>query len=127
MTASAIVLGAAGIMLTFAPDLVLKNLAVDANATSTLLGQIIGALYFGYAMMNWMTKESLIGGIYNRPVAIANFTHFFIAGLAIVKQLLNNPDVPTVAWAAAMVYVVSGISFAIILFRHPIAPDKKTS
>ena len=44
--------------------------------------QIIGSLYFALAILNWMSKGSFIGGIYNRPIAIANLTHFVIAGLA---------------------------------------------
>jgi hypothetical protein len=92
MTTSSIILGATGIMLTFAPDIVLSNLNVDTNQTALLLVQVMGGMYFGYSMLNWMTKESLIGGIYNRPIAIANFTHFLIAGLAIGKRLISNPE-----------------------------------
>ena len=121
MTTSSIILGAIGIILTFAPDVVLSHLNVAINPTSLLLGQVIGGLYFGYSMLNWMTKESLIGGIYNRPIAIANFTHFFIAGLAIAKSLISNPGLPKALWVAGMVYTVLGVLFTVILFRHPIA------
>jgi hypothetical protein len=126
MTLSSIVLGATGAILTFAPDMVLRNLNIDTNPTSLILGQIIGGLYFGYSMLNWMTKESLIGGIYNRPIAIANFTHFLIAGLAIAKRLISSPELPKSLWAAGIVYVTFGLLFIIILFRHPInsEPEK---
>jgi len=120
MTISSIILGATGIILTFAPDIVLTNLNIETNQTSLLLGQVIGGLYFGYSMLNWMTKESLIGGIYNRPIAIANFTHFLIAGLAIGKKLISNPGLPKSLWTAGAVYAVLGLLFIIILFRHPI-------
>ena len=36
-------------------------------------------------MLNWMAKGTLIGGIYNKPIAIGNFTHFTIGGLALIK------------------------------------------
>lgn len=120
MTVSSIILGATGVILTFAPDMVLRSLNIDANPTSILFGQVIGGLYFGYAMLNWMTKESLIGGIYNRPIAVANFTHFLIAGLAIAKKLISNPGLPTTLWTAGVVYAVLGLIFIIILFRHPL-------
>jgi hypothetical protein len=120
MTITSIILGATGIILTFAPDIVMKNLNIETNETSVLLGQVIGGLYFGYGMLNWMTKESLIGGIYNRPTAIANFTHFLIVGLAIGKRLISNPGLPKSLWAAGAVYAVLGLLFMIILFRHPI-------
>lgn len=120
MTFASIIMGATGAILIFASDVVLGNLAIEINQTSLLLGQVIGALYFGYSMLNWMTKESLIGGIYNRPIAVANFTHFLIAGLAITKALVSNPELPKILWAAGAAYVVLGLLFMIILFRHPV-------
>ena len=126
MTISSIILGATGIILTFAPDIVVNNLSIETNPASLLLGQVMGGLYFGYSMLNWMTKESVIGGIYNRPIAIANFTHFLIAGLAICKGLISNPGLPKILWTACIVYVVLGFLFIIILFRQPvIANDQK--
>jgi len=124
MTFASIILGATGTVLIFASDIVLGNLSIEVNQTSLLLGQVIGALYFGYSMLNWMTKESLIGGIYNRPIAVANFTHFLIAGLAIVKALISNPQLPKILWAAGAAYVVLGLLFMIILFRHPIKSNE---
>ena len=120
MTFASIIMGATGAILIFASDVVLGNLAIEINQTSLLLGQVIGALYFGYSMLNWMTKESLIGGIYNRPIAVANFTHFLIAGLAITKALVSNPELPKILWAAGAAYVVLGLLFMIILFSHPV-------
>lgn len=120
MTFTSIVLGAIGIFLTFAPEVAINNLNIEAGPTSILLGQIIGGLYFGYAMLNWMAKGSLIGGIYNRPVAVANFTHFMIAGLAIIKSAISVPGLPIAIWVAGAIYAALWLLFAIILFRHPV-------
>ncbi len=123
MIATSLLLGVSGIVLTFAPDLITGSLGVNPSQASILLGQILGALYFGFAMLNWMTKESLIGGIYNRPVAVANLTHFMIAGLALVKASISNPQLPLLLILVSGVYTVLAILFGIILFRHPI-PEK---
>jgi hypothetical protein len=120
MTFTALVLGVTGIFLTFAPDLALSLLLIDIVPTTMLFVQILGGLYFSYAMLNWMTKESLIGGIYNRPVAVANLTHFIIAGLALVKGLLAHPELSKALWMAGGIYTVLGVLFTIILFRHPV-------
>ena len=72
MTSSAILMYAAGIILSFAPDLILQVLDLNTDQISLFLMQIVGALYFGFGMLNWMNKGRPIGGIYNRPVAIAN-------------------------------------------------------
>ena len=120
MTVASVILGATGATLIFVSDIVLSSLSIEINQSSLLLGQIVGALYFGFAMLNWMTKESLIGGIYNRPIAVANLTHFMIAGLALVKAVASNPELPKPVWVAAGAYAVFGILFMIILFRHPV-------
>lgn len=127
MTISSLILGASGIILTFAPDVMLNNLGVDPNRISLLLIQIIGGLYFGYAMLNWMTKGSLIGGIYSRPIVIANLTHFLIVGLAMIKVLMASSSLPLVIWLAGIIYMALSLLYAIILFTHPVTlKDKHT-
>ena len=124
MTTSAVSLLTAGIILTFLPDEILKYAYLENTRPLQLLLQIIGALYFGFGMLNWMNKSSLIGGIYNRPVAVANFTHFFIAGLALIKGIMANPDLPKTIWIVSCVYLIFAISFGIVLFRHPLTEKK---
>ena len=53
--------------------------------------QIIGSLCFAFAILNWMSKGSFIGGIYNCPTGVANLTHFVIAGLVLIQGTLANP------------------------------------
>ncbi|HYF67435.1 MAG TPA: hypothetical protein VD884_04830 [Ohtaekwangia sp.] len=103
MTLSAVTLGAAGISLTFLPEIVLGFLNIPRNNLPLFLIQILGAFYFAFGMLNWMTKANLIGGIYNRPVAVANLSHFLIAGLALVKGLFSNPDLPHAIWIIAAI------------------------
>ena len=121
---SAASLGAAGILLTFMPDTILSQLNIDTNNSALFLMQILGALYFAFGMLNWMTKTSLIGGIYNRPIAVANFTHFLIAGLALIKGLISNPNSSYIVWTVGVIYFVFGFCFGLILFRHPISEKK---
>jgi len=85
-----------------------------------LLVQILGALYFAFGMLNWMSKASLIGGIYNRPIAVANFSHFFIAGLALIKSIISNSDLPLIFLVIGIVYLIFALLFGLILFKHPI-------
>lgn len=121
MTLSALFMCSAGIVLTFAPDLTLDYLNLEPNQTALFLLQIVGALYFGFGMLNWMNKGRPIGGIYNRPIAIANLSHFMIAGLALLKGISSTPDLPFTVYILGIVYAVFAIAFGIILFRHPTA------
>src|SRR5659263_742051 len=120
MSISAVFLLTAGIILTFLPDEILKYSDLENTGSIQVLLQIIGSLYFGFGMLNWMIKTSLIGGIYNRPSAVTNFTHFFIAGLALVKGIIANPGLPKIIWIACCIYLIFAISFGIVLFRQPL-------
>lgn len=77
-----------GISLEFAPHEILNYFEVSsAGSITALFVQLTGALYLGFAMMNWMAKAVLIGGIYARPLAVGNFSHFLIrrAGFAQIR------------------------------------------
>ncbi len=123
MTSSALVLGITGIAMTFAPDQITAALRAETSTITLLFVQIIGGLYFGFAMLNWMVKNSLIGGIYNRPIATANFTHFTIVGIAIWK-ILPDGGLPISLLVTGVVYAVLGIAFGLILFTHPLKKEQ---
>jgi len=67
--------------------------------------QIAGALYFGFAILNWTAKGTLLGGIYGRPIVLANFTHFAIGAITLLK-------VPGQTEAGLLVGVVAYSVFA---------------
>lgn len=120
MTASSVFMGLIGIAFSFMPNEIIKTLGQIPNETSTLTLQLAGALYFGFAMTNWMAKGVLIGGIYSRPLSIGNFTHFFIAGLALVKTSFNSNTSSTYIITLTIIYVVFAILFGYVTFTHPI-------
>jgi len=120
MTASSVFMGLIGIALTFMPDEVLKVLEQVPNGTLTLSLQMTGALYFGFAMTNWMAKTVLIGGIYARPLSIGNFSHFLIAGLALVKTSINSNTSSIYIFTLTIIYMVFAILFGYVTFTHPI-------
>lgn len=114
MLASAVFMGALGLAATFAP----QEIAARLHATPLAI-QLLGALYLGFAMQNWMAKESLIGGIYGRPIAIGNLVHFVVAALALVKIALRLPS-DRVVLGLTIAYAVFAIAFGMMLFRSPV-------
>ena len=123
MTLSAMILALIGISLIFLPKEILDYLELSVSETLQLLMQIIGSLYFALAILNWMSKGSFIGGIYNRPIAMANLTHFVIAGLALIKGILANPSLSYVIWSIGIIYSIFSICFGIVAFRHPVSEN----
>jgi hypothetical protein len=119
--ASALVLGAAGIAASFLPHEILGALGVPPSPVLAVLVQLLGATWFAFAMVNWAARGSLIGGIYNRPVAIGNLTHFVIGALALVKVVMAGEHALVVIVAAA-IYALFAIAFALVFFSSPVAP-----
>ena len=124
MTLSAITLALIGISLIFFPKEILDYSELSVSETLELLMQIIGSFYFAFAMLNWMSKESIIGGIYNRPIAIANLTHFVIAGLSLIKGILSNSSLSYIIWSITIIYSIFAILFGIVAFNHPVSENK---
>ena len=121
MRTTALLLGAAGLDASFLPQEMLAGFGVAAVPVTTVLVQIVGAAYLGFAFLNWMAQGNAIGGIYSRPVAIGNFGHFTIGGLALLKSGVVQSTWPVLAVAAA--YAVFAALFAYVAFVHsPAAP-----
>jgi hypothetical protein len=130
MSVSAIIMGVAGIVMSFAPDEILSLVGcADVVSAGKLLVQLAGAMYFGFAMINWTAKANLIGGIYSRPVAIGNFAHFLIGALALSKGYFSlskayfGAQTNTIL-IVTIVYVIFAVLFGLVLFTHPVRkPD----
>ncbi len=108
-----------GLLLTFAPQEVIVRIGGSAQPMVVLLVQAAGGLYLGFAMMNWMARVSLIGGIYGRPIAMGNFLHFGIMASALGKAAFGAGRSPVIL-AAAAVYVVFAVWFGLVLFGDPL-------
>ena len=117
MMTSSLVLGLAGIFTLFAPENLLTIFSVPMVNPLSVLIQLLGALYFSMALMNWTAKDSAIGGIYARPVSVGNFAHFFIGTLVSAKSLLSNGFNMSILFIA-LVYAVLALLFYWLVFRH---------
>lgn len=119
MTFSAIFLGVGGVLLSFLPQETLHLMGKEDDLSFVL--QICGALLFGFGMLNWMVKGSLIGGIYNKGIVVANFAHFFIGSTALIKQFVTNTDI-TYLLILGIMYTIFAIGFGYLLFNGPKLP-----
>lgn len=119
MTASAIALGLLGLSCTFAPDVVLDRMGAPPTAPLLLIVQVLGALALGHAILNWMGRHSLLGGIYGRPVVLCNMLHFVSAAFAVGKLVARAPVLHGM-WPLAVAYALFAAGFTLVLFRHPI-------
>jgi hypothetical protein len=115
MTSSSLILAIAGICALFMPDVLLSMQGVVVTEAASVLVQLMGALYFGFAIMNWTAKDSAIGGIYARPVSLANFSHFFSGALLLAKNLFVGFS--PLMLIVTLVYIVFAAWFYWLVFR----------
>ena len=117
MTCSAAIMAAAGLAATFLPQEILSRYSAAPSADAVLLLQLLGALYLGFAMLNWMARRNLLGGIYSRPIALGNFVHFAVVAIALSKAVARGADAPRLVAAAA--YLAFAAWFGLVVFTHP--------
>ncbi len=118
MVTSAILMGALGLSASFLPQEILQAIGIQPNLYLLLIVQMLGALWMGSAMVNWMAKDVLIGGIYARPLTVGNLMHFTVGALVLLKRLPANSH-SILLWVAGVIYVSLAAGFAVVLFTHP--------
>jgi hypothetical protein len=123
MAASAIVMGVAGAAGLFLPHEILSAIGAPATGLLPTLIQLHAGALLGFAMVNWMAKDSLIGGIYNRPVLVGNTAHFTIGAITLVKIVIANAT-PTII-VATVIYVVFAVGFGMLMFGSPVKPAQQ--
>ena len=117
MTSSALFMAVCGIAAMFAPRELLS--AADMSATTTLLNgvEICGALFLSFAVLNWMQRHSVIGGIYNRPLVVANTLHFFAGAMTLLRAFSIHEH--PLFMGITLLYVLFAGGFIFALFRSP--------
>lgn len=117
LSSSAVFLAVSGVGITFLPQELLLHVGASPEGASLRLVQLLGAALLGFAALNWMSKGAHIGGIYGRPLAMANFFHFAIGATALVRGTLHDFAVDIAVVAA--IYTVFAVWFGLVLFTHP--------
>lgn len=115
MISSALFLGLLGVAGSFFPEEIVGLYTIEVNTISALMVKIAGALYLGFAVLNWMARGNIIGGIYSRPVALGNFFHFTVIGITLLKLAITSQPA-SLFITGGILYSIFAISFGYILF-----------
>jgi len=113
MTLSAVFVAALGVSASFLPQEILQLAGLVPDRLAAAVVQLAGALYIGFALLNWSAKGALLGGIYGRPIVLANFAHFAIGAITLLK-IVGLAEVGLLVAAAA--YSVFAAWFGYVLF-----------
>jgi hypothetical protein len=122
---SAAVLALAGAALLFAPDAVVPALAPGfppgALWLAQLLAQLLAAAWLGVAVLNWLQRATLLGGIYGRPLVFANVVLYFVGGMAVLRGL-REPGAPRALWLVAVPMTLLAVVYGALMLRGPFDP-----
>lgn len=119
MTTSSLFLGIIGAMLSFLPNEIADYLSVQPNSITMLFFMLMSSLYLGFGILNWTAKGTLIGGIYNRPIAIGNLMHFGVGAIALFKVASSIQSHSEIVISLAVAYGIFTILFFYIFRKNP--------
>ena len=123
---SAALLLVAGMLLLFAPDVVLPWLASGFPESAAWVAQLLAAALLALAAMNWLSRSQLLGGIYGRPVVFANAAFYFVAAMVTLRAGANG-DAPRALWIVLLLVAPVAVVYGWMLFRGPFERDFQSS
>jgi hypothetical protein len=115
---SAAILVVGGLALLFAPDAVLPRPVPGFPADALWVGQLLGAAWLAVAALNWLHRSTVLGGIYGRPIVVANLTLYFIGTMVILKAG-GDASSPGALWLVAVPGALLALAYGALLFRGP--------
>jgi hypothetical protein len=115
---SAALLSLAGLTLLFASDVVLPAVVPGFSPAAAWLGQLLAAAWLGVAALNWLQRAALLGGIYGRPIVLANLALYFVSALSLLRALMRA-GTPSALWLAFAPAAVLTVVYGALLLRGP--------
>lgn len=115
---SALILGIAGLALLFAPDVVLPAVVPAFPRSAVWLGQLLAAGWLGLAILNWLQRRLVLGGIYGRPVVLANLVLYPVSALSLLRALVAG-TAPPLLWPAFGIAGLMAIAYGALLLLGP--------
>jgi hypothetical protein len=115
---SGLLLFGGGTAALFAPQEIAALLRAPSEGTNPLLVQLLGAGLFALGFLDWVSRFSSIGGIYGRPVLLANFAYFFTATATLLHHASASGSTH-LEWLFVGISAVLAIWYARYLFFPP--------
>ena len=123
MALTALFLALVGGALLFAPLASAPWLGLSSEPSNADTLQLLGAALASVAMLDWMGRSAIYGGIYGRPITTGNLllSTYLALGLAQASWGAGSVGGPT-PWGgrtASLLFLAVAIGFGGLLFRRP--------
>ncbi len=112
---NAIVVLALGLVLVFAPTLVLSQLKMDARVPEIFLSRVVGAALASLGLVLWFAKDAEAAQKGIGMGALAGT----VLGLIVTIVGVAGGVVRANGWIAVIVEVLFGLGYAFLLFLQP--------
>lgn len=115
MMSSAVFLSLLGVLTLVFPYKVLAQHGTEPDGPTVLLIRMMGALYLGFAALDWASRNAVSGGAGARPLALGNFLHFALVTTMLAWEAVTHRVLPLAI--SAVVFGVFALCFGLVLFR----------
>lgn len=120
MVTSGLMNGILGILLIFLPQEIGYFLdTAPQTEAGVLFIQLLGAALFAIGLLNYMGRNAVLGGIYGKPILLANMVFHFIAAIELVRYLFDSNSI-TILWIPAILYALLAAGFIKLNFTSAI-------
>lgn len=119
---SALLLYAAALALLFGADDLLPHFVPGLPPGGAWVGQLLGAAWLGVAQYTWMQRSAVLGGIYGRPIVLANLAVHGTSAF-VVLDAARRPQAPAALWALLVPFALCAVAFGALMVRGPLARD----
>ncbi|HSU98010.1 MAG TPA: hypothetical protein VLI40_12315 [Gemmatimonadaceae bacterium] len=110
-----LILGAAAVVLIFAPTELAGSIGAPHAAVVTILLQLYGAALFGLAMTGWMVQGAIVGGVFGRSYVVGNAAHAFVGAFTLTRPAIEAGAAP-VLQVIAGIYWLLAFTFGYLMF-----------
>ena len=116
MVGSALALGVLGMICLFFPDEVAPAVGVAGEAAITI--QVVAGGLLALAILNWMGRTAIYGGIYGRPIVMANLTMGTVSGLSAIR-VAGSSEGSSSMWLLAVLFLTQAAAFGTLMWFGP--------
>jgi len=118
---SALLLGGLGLALLLAPAGVADLFGWRGGSA---LSGLAAAGLLSVAALDWMGRGAIYGGIYGRPIVVANLMMSLTGGLGLLDAQLRSPGAYPWGWLPVGALAAHGLAFGLILFGRIGGPPR---
>jgi hypothetical protein len=123
LSLAAAIYGVTGMGLLFAPLEFGPFLGLSSLAANEVPLQMASAGLIGFASLNWMGRGAIYGGIYGRPIAVANFGFGAVLAPTLMQYQMSGQGQP-LGWVLSVLVTALWLAYGALLWSKPWFPKE---